>query len=96
MLTEENSVRTSTKRLKIQKKNQSELKDTVTEMKNTSEGINRLVDAEELISDLEDKVMESTQAEQRKSFLNDSKYLLDSQVPIYIIEVPEGEERGRK
>lgn len=35
-------------------------------MKTTSEEINRLEDAEEQISDLKDKVMESTNSEQQK------------------------------
>ena len=43
------------------------MKNTVTKIKNTQEKINiRLENAEEQISDLEHKVMESTQAEQQK------------------------------
>ena len=43
------------------------MKNTITEIKNTLEGINsRLDDTEELISKLDDRVMEITQAEQRK------------------------------
>ena len=39
----------------------------ITEMKNTLEGINsRIIEAEERISDLEDRVVEITAAEQKK------------------------------
>ena len=49
------------------KNNKSEIKNTITKMKNTLEGINlRLVDAEEHISDLIDKIMVITQTEQQK------------------------------
>lgn len=45
----------------------SELKNTITEMKNPLEGLNCLVkDAEELSSDLEDRVVEILQEEQHK------------------------------
>ena len=54
------------------RKNQSEL-NTLTEMKNILEGIKGFVDAEEWFSDLEDRVMESTQAEQQKEKKNFSK-----------------------
>ena len=66
----------------VEKNNQSELKNTIIEIKNTLEGINRLANAEEWISDLEDRVMESTQAEQQneKNFLNEDRLraLLDN------------------
>ena len=40
---------------------------TITEMKNTLEGINsRITEAEEQISDLEDRIVEFTAAEQNK------------------------------
>ena len=43
------------------------MKNTVTEMKNTREGINsRLNDSEEQINELEDRVAEITAAEQKK------------------------------
>ena len=43
------------------------MKNTVTEMKNTVEGINsRLGDREEHINDLEDRKMETTQSGQQK------------------------------
>ena len=47
-------------------KEQPEMKNTITEMKNTLEGINRLCDTEEWISELEDRVVEITDAEQKK------------------------------
>ena len=47
------------------KKSQTELKNTVTEMKNTLEGINsRITEAEEWISDLEDRMVQTIAAEQ--------------------------------
>ena len=49
------------------KKNQSEVKNTITKMKkkNILEGINsRLGDTEERISDLEDRMIETPQSEQ--------------------------------
>ena len=43
------------------------MKNTITEMKNTPEGINRrLNDTEEWISKLEDRVVETTATEQKK------------------------------
>lgn len=43
------------------------MKNMIYEIKNTLQGIrSRLEDAEEWIKDLEDKVMENTQAEQQK------------------------------
>ena len=43
------------------------MKNTITEMTNTLEGINsRLNDSEEWISELEDRVVENTAAEQKK------------------------------
>lgn len=47
-------------------KNQSELKSTVTEMKNTLKGVNRLKNVEKLISNLKDRIMESNQTKQYK------------------------------
>ena len=45
----------------------SELKNTITEMKNTLEGINsRLGDTKECIRDLEGRIMEITQLEQQR------------------------------
>ena len=47
-------------------KNQTETKNTITEIKNTLEGINsKWDDSEEWISKLEERVLEITQAEQK-------------------------------
>ena len=44
------------------------MNNTITEMKNTLEGINsRITEAEEWISDLEDRMVEFTAAEQKKN-----------------------------
>ena len=52
------------KELENIKKNQSVLTNTIAEMKNTLEGINcRLDDIEGWISNLEDRIVEITQAE---------------------------------
>ena len=82
------------------------MNNTITEIKNTLEGINsRKTEAEERISDLEDRMVEFTAAEQNKE-----KRMKGNEVSlrdlwdnikctnIHIIEVPEGEERenGRK
>ena len=79
----------------------SKMKGTISEMKNTLEGINsRLDQTEDQISDLGDKVSENTQLEQqhekriRKS--GDSVSDLWENMKhnnIHNIEVPEGEER---
>ena len=46
--------------------NKSELKNTITKMKNKLVGINiRLGDIEECISDLEDRIMENTKSEKQ-------------------------------
>ena len=48
-------------------KNQTEMKNTITDRKNTLEGINSgLYDIEEEISELEGRVVEITQAENKK------------------------------
>ena len=57
------------RKLEHMKKNQSEVKNTITKMKkkNILEGINsRLGDTEERISDLEDRMIETPQSEQWK------------------------------
>lgn len=51
------------------KNNQSEMKNTVTQKKNTLRGINRLDDAEDLISNLKEKVEEITESEQQKKII---------------------------
>ena len=49
------------------KRNQAMMKNTINEIKNTLDGINsRITEAEEWISDLEDKMVEITTAEQDK------------------------------
>ena len=51
------------------KNKQTEINNPITEMKNTLEGINsRLNDSEEWSSELEDRVVENTAAEQRKEW----------------------------
>ena len=48
-------------------KSQTELSSTITEVKNSLKGVNsRLDDTEEQISKLEDRVVEITEAEQKK------------------------------
>lgn len=48
-------------------KNQSELKNAITVMNNTSEGINsRIADAEKQISDMEDRVVKITQSKKKR------------------------------
>jgi len=61
-----NIVSTSTKREKAKKENQSDLKNTITSMKNTLEGNNRLGGAEQ-ISDLEDRRSPTGTAKRRKT-----------------------------
>ena len=76
---------------------------TITEMKNTLEGINsRITEAEERISDLEDRMVEFTAVEQSKEKRmernEDSlKHLWDNikRNNIHIIGVPQGEEREK-
>ena len=78
------------------KKNQSELKNTITEMTNTLEGINNgLRDTVEQISKLEDRVVENTQAEQKKRILKHEDSVRDlwdniKSINIYITVVSEG------
>ena len=55
------------KELEELKRNQATMKNTINEIKNTLEGINnRITEAEKWISDLEDKIVEITTAEQNK------------------------------
>ena len=75
----------------------------ITEIKNTLEVINsRITEAEEEISDLEDKIVEITTAEQNNKKImkrteNSLRDLWDNikHNNICIIRVPEGEERGK-
>ena len=79
------------------------MKNTVTEMKNTPEGINsRITETEEWISDLEGRMLEFTAAEQNKEKRmkrnEDSLRDLWDNIEcnnIHIIVVPEGEEREK-
>ena len=79
------------------------MNNTITEMKNTLERINsRITETEEWISDLEDRMVEFTAAEQTKDKRmkrnEDSLRDLWDNIKcnnIHIIGVPEGEERER-
>ena len=79
------------------------MNNTVTEMKNTLEGINnRITEAEEWISDLEDRMVEFTAVEQNKEkrMKRNEDSLRDlwdntKRNDICIIGVPEGEEREK-
>ena len=48
------------------KSKQTMMDNTINEIKNSLEGINRITEAEEWISDVEDKIVEITTAEQNK------------------------------
>ena len=80
------------------------MNNTITEMKNTLEGINsRITEAEEWISDLEDRMVEFTAEEQNKEKRmkrnEDSLRDLWDNIKHYnirIIGVPEGEEREKR
>ena len=79
------------------------MNNTITEMKNTIEGISgRITEAEEWINDLEDRMVEFTAMEQNKEKrMKRNEYSLrdlwDSMkcTNIHIIAVPEGEEREK-
>ena len=79
------------------------MNNTITEMKNTLEGINsRITEAEDQISDLEDRLVEFTAVEQNKEKRmkrneDDLRDLRDNikRINICIIGVPEGGERER-
>uniref|UniRef100_A0A9L0RHC6 L1 transposable element RRM domain-containing protein n=1 Tax=Equus caballus TaxID=9796 RepID=A0A9L0RHC6_HORSE len=85
------------------KKNQSEVKNTIREMRNSLEGLNsRVEDTEEHISALDERLEEITQAEQKKEKRiryneNSLKELWDNitHANICIIGVSEGEERDK-
>ena len=51
------------------KRNQSEMKNLITEIKNTLDGISRLEEAEEQTRDLEDRVMENKLNRRKKKDL---------------------------
>ena len=79
------------------------MNNTITEMKNTLEGINsRIADAEEQISDLEDTMVEFTAVEENKEkrMKRNEDSLRDlwdniKHTNIRITGVPEGEEREK-
>ena len=84
------------------KNKQTEMNNTITELKNTLEGINsRITETEEWISDLEDRMVEITAAEQNKEkrMKRNEDSLRDlwdnKRTNIHIIGVPEGEEREK-
>ena len=85
------------------KKKRTEMNNTINERKTILEGINsRITEAEEQISDLEDRMVEFTAAEQKKEKRmkrnEDSlRHLWDNikRNNIHIIGVPEGEEREK-
>ena len=91
------------KEIENTKKNQSELKNIITDMKNTLEGIIiSLNDAEERISNLEDRVVETTQSEQQKEkrILKSKDSLRDfwdnvKCTNIHFLRVSEKEERNK-
>ena len=79
------------------------MNNTITEMKNTLEGINsRITEAEEWISDLEERMVEFTTAEQKKE--KRMKRNEDSLRDLWdnikctniLVGVPEGEEREKE
>ena len=79
-------------------KDQEELKNKQTKMKNTLEGIDsRITEAEEQISDLEDRMVETTAAKQNieKIMKKNEDSLRDLCDNIRIIGVPEGAEREK-
>ena len=79
------------------------MNNTITEMKTTLEGINsRITEAEEWISDLEDRKVEFTATEENKEkrMKRNEDSLRDlwdniTRNNIRVIEVPEGEEKER-
>ena len=92
------------KHLEELKNKQTEMNDTITEMKTTLEGINsRITEAEKQISDLKDRMVEFTAVQQNKEKgmkrNEDSLRDLWDNIKcnyIHILGVPEGEERERK
>ena len=91
------------KHLEELKNKQTEMDNTITEMKTTLEGINsRLTEAEEWISDLEDRMVEFTAVEpnKEKRMKRNEDSLRDlwdniKRKNICIIGFPEGEEREK-
>ena len=91
------------KHLQELKNKETEMKNAITEMKNTLEGINsRITEAEVWVSDLEDKIVEITTAEQNKEkrMKRNEDSLRDfwgniKHTTILIIGVQEGEDREK-
>ena len=91
------------KKLQELKNKQTEMNNTITEMKTTLQGINsRITEAEEWISDLEDRMVDFTAVEKKKEKRmkknEDSLRDLWDNIKcnnICIIGVPEGEEREK-
>ena len=90
------------KHLEELKNKQTERNNTITEMKNILEGINRITESEEWISDPEDRMVEFTATEQNKEKRmkrneDGLRDLWDNTkcTNIRIIGVPEGEEREK-
>ena len=78
------------------------MNNTINEIKNSLQGINRITEAEEWISDVEDKIVEITTAEQNKEKrmkrIEDSLRDLRDNIKrtnIQIIGVPEEEEKKK-
>ena len=78
------------------------MNNTITEMKNTLEGINsRITEAEEGISDMEDRTVEFTATEQNKTRMKRNEDSLTDpwdikRNNICITRVPDGEEREKE
>ena len=78
------------------KKNQWELKNTITEIRNRQEGTNRFQNAEEWITNKEDRVVEifPHEEEEKRHSLRELWNNI-KQTDIHIIWVPHGEERAK-
>lgn len=77
----------------------SELKNKISELKNTLEGFNSRLDEAEQISELEERAVEVIQLGQQKENRTDEDSLRDlgdtmKQTNIHIIKVADGEEKG--
>ena len=80
------------------------LRDAITKVKNTLEGINRRLEDAEQICELDEKVMESNEVEhqnKKKRIMKNENKLMDfwdiiKHNNICIIVIPEGEEKGKK
>ena len=98
-----NTVNTITKDREEIKNKQTEMNNTITEIKNTLEGTNRrITEAEEWISELEDRMLEITAEEQNKGKrmkrIEDSLRDLWDNIKctnIRVIGVPEEEEKKK-